>query len=335
MTVKSSALAAIIAATLCLGGPASAQQFTMKLSSPTINDVAHEWMKVFKAGVEARTKGRVKVEIYPANQLGQIPATVEGVAFGTIELAIPAIGFLLGLEPRFQVFDTPGLFVDIPHGEKVLTDPDIKKRVAEFGAAKGVEPLFVALTGDLMLLSHKPVRALADLKGQKIRVPGAAPLQVEPMRKQGVSPISMPLGEVLPAMQNRAIDGTIANLTAFTNFKFYDVAKTATYVPGAYGVISGVVNRNFMKSLGPDLEAIVRDEAAKAEKVYATWGVEDLDRLGQIWTKNGGELVKLPEAEGKRYVTEAGTVLPDVFAKNPRLKDDYDALVAAAARLRQ
>ena len=52
---------------------ASAQQFTMKLSSPTINDVTHEWMKAFKAGVEDRSKGRVKVEIYPANQLGQIP----------------------------------------------------------------------------------------------------------------------------------------------------------------------------------------------------------------------------------------------------------------------
>src|SRR3974390_1647225 len=87
---------------------ASAQQFTMKLSSPTINDVTHEWMKAFKAGVESRSNGRVKVEIYPANQLGQIPATVEGVALGTIEFAIPAVGFLIGLEPRFQVFDAAG-----------------------------------------------------------------------------------------------------------------------------------------------------------------------------------------------------------------------------------
>lgn len=39
-------------------------------------------MKEFKAGVETRSNGRIKVEIYPANQLGQLPATVEGVAFG-------------------------------------------------------------------------------------------------------------------------------------------------------------------------------------------------------------------------------------------------------------
>ncbi len=50
--------------------PASAQQFTMKLSSPTVNDLTQEWMKEFKAGVEARAGGRIKVEMYPANQLG-------------------------------------------------------------------------------------------------------------------------------------------------------------------------------------------------------------------------------------------------------------------------
>jgi TRAP-type C4-dicarboxylate transport system substrate-binding protein len=83
--------------------PASAQQFTIKISSPTVNDLTHEWMKAFKSGVEARAGGRIKVEMYPANQLGQIPATVEGVALGTIEVEAPATGFLLGLEPRFQL----------------------------------------------------------------------------------------------------------------------------------------------------------------------------------------------------------------------------------------
>jgi TRAP-type C4-dicarboxylate transport system substrate-binding protein len=65
-------------ALLGVAAPANvhAQQFTMKLSSPTVNDVTREWMKELKAGVEARSNGRIKVEIYPASQLGQIPATV-------------------------------------------------------------------------------------------------------------------------------------------------------------------------------------------------------------------------------------------------------------------
>ena len=104
---------AAMAAVLVFAGAASAQQFTMKLSSPTVNDAIHEWMKAFKAGVEQRSGGRVKVEIYPASQLGQIPATVEGVALGTIEFTIPAVGFLIGLEPRFQTLDAAGLFYSV------------------------------------------------------------------------------------------------------------------------------------------------------------------------------------------------------------------------------
>ncbi len=60
-----------------------------------------------KAGIEQRAGGRIKVEIYPANQLGQIPAVIEGVALGTIEVGGAASGFFASLEPRFQVLDAP------------------------------------------------------------------------------------------------------------------------------------------------------------------------------------------------------------------------------------
>ena len=82
----------------------------MKLSLPTVNDVTHEYFKRMKAGIEQRAAGKIKVDIYPANQLGQLPAVVEGVALGTIEAASSANGFWISLEPRFQVLDAPGMF---------------------------------------------------------------------------------------------------------------------------------------------------------------------------------------------------------------------------------
>src|SRR4029453_18287003 len=121
--------------------PAGAQQFTMKLSQPTINDVTHEYFKRLKAGIEQRAGGKIKVEIYPANQLGQLPVVVEGVALGTIEAAASANGFWISLEPRFQVLDAPGLFDSVPHGFKMLNDPEIRARMAAWGTDKGVEIL--------------------------------------------------------------------------------------------------------------------------------------------------------------------------------------------------
>src|SRR5690606_5985926 len=305
---RKSILGGALAALVLAVGPAGAEQFTMKISSPTINDANHEWMKTFKAGIEARSNGRVKVEIYPANQLGQIPATVEGVALGTIEMTLPATGFLIGLEPRFQVFDAAGLFDSIEHGYKVMNDPDIRRRLATFGEAKGVEPLLVIVHSPMMLVSHKAVRKVADFQGQKIRVPGGAPLHIEPFKKLGALPLSMPLGEVLPAMQNRAIDGFLAAITVFTTFKYYDVAKPMTGLPNPFLVVGGLVNRNFMKSLGPELEAMVREEAAKADAAVVSWRAEDSEKARDIWQKNGGELITLPPEEAKKYLADVTSV---------------------------
>ena len=325
------ALAVTLAA---LTGAAHAQQFTMKLSTPTINDVSHEWMKIFKDNVEKRSGGRIKVEVYPANQLGQIPRTVEGVALGTIEMTVPAVGFLIGLEPRFQVFDAPGLFDDVDHAQRVLTDPEVKKRIATFGASKGVEALFTFANGPLMLLSHKPVRRVEDLKGQKVRVPGGAPLHLEPFRRLGASPISMPLGEVMPAMQNRTVDGFTAGFIVFVAFKYFDVAKSVTQLPGSFLIASGLVNRTFFKSLG-ELEPMVREEARKAEELFATGAVADVTRIRGAWEKNGGETIVLPPAEHKRYLDHATSALPAILGANPQLKEDYEALQAAAKKHRK
>jgi TRAP-type transport system periplasmic protein len=325
---------AATAAVVLLAGAASAQQFTMKLSSPTVNDAIHEWMKTFKAGVEQRSSDRIKVEIYPASQLGQIPATVDGVTLGTIEFTIPAVGFLIGLEPRFQVFDAAGLFDSVEHGQKVLADPAVRARLASFGETKGVEPLVVALNGPLMVVSHKAIRTVADFKGQKIRVPGAAPLHIEPFKKLGALPVSIPLGEVLPAMQNKTIDGSISSFNVLTAFKYYDVTKTTTYLPESFLVVGGVVNRNFMKSIGPELAAIVREEARKAETVLSTVGVADVERIKQIWIKNGGEAITLPPAEASSYLKDVTSVIPSVLATDPKMQEDYDTLIAAAKRLR-
>ena len=322
------------AAALFATATAQAQQFTMKISSPTVADATAEWAKVFKAGVEARSKGKIKVEYYPGSQLGQIPATVDGVAMGTIEMSIPAVGFLIGLEPRFQVFDAPGLFDSMVHGEKVLGDPDIRKRFADLGAGKGIEPLTIFINGPQMIVSHKAIHGPADFRDQKIRVPGAAPMYVEPFRKLGASPLSIPLGEVLPALQNHTIDGAVAAIAVLTAFKYYDIAKPMTYLPGTFLVAAGIVNRAWMKSLGPELEAIVREESIKAESVYSNWGVDDAKRAADTWQQKGGQVITMAPDQAKQYLADVTSVMPPILAANPQVKADHDALVAAAKKYR-
>ena len=292
-TIRRLAMTGIVASALVAAAPVGAQQFTMKLSQPTINDVTYEYFKRLKAGIESRAGGKIKVDIYPANQLGQLPAVVEGVALGTIEAAASANGFWISLEPRFQVLDAPGLFDSVSHGFKVLNDPAIRARMANWGADKGVEILAPSLYSPLMLLSHKAVRAPGDLQGQKIRTQGGAPIQVEPLKKLGVIPVSLPLGEALPAMQNKTIDGMVGAAAPYVAFKYYDIAKPMTYLPSTLFAAPVVVNRQWLKSLGPDLEKIVREESRKAEDAFGDWNINDIKSKEEAWKANGGEIITM------------------------------------------
>jgi TRAP-type transport system periplasmic protein len=329
--IRTGAMLALAAAAL---GSAAAQEFTFRISSPTINDSTQEYAKTLKAGVEERSKGRIKVEFYPANQLGQIPATVDGVALGTIQMTLPAIGFFIGIEPRFQTLEATGLFDSMAHGNKVLADPEIRKRLSTFGEAQGVEPLFTILHGELFLVTSNPVNTVADLKGLKLRVAGAAPMHTEPFKRLGASPVAMPLGEVLPALQNRAIDGALMSIPVVMGFKYYDVTKTITRMPAGYLLISGLVNRRFMKSLGPELEAIVREESLKAEEKFNDWAFAAHDRLLAAWEKVGGRTANFSGEDRKAFQAAVDGSLAAVIANKPALKQDYEAFAAAAKKYR-
>lgn len=323
-----------IMAALLSGSAAMAQDFTLKVSSPTINDVTHLWMQEFKEGVETRSEGRISVELYPANQLGQIPATIEGVLMGTIEMTIPAVGFFAGFEPRFQVLDTPGLFDSIEHGQRVMADPEVRELLSTLGNNAGVEPLFVYLNGPLMALSHDPIRTVADFRGQRIRLPGAAPVQTIPFDSLQASGQSMPLGEMLPSMQNRVIEGGVAAFAIFDAYRYYDVAREITYLPKSYLMAGALVNSAFLASLGPDLEAIVREEALRTQELFSTYGVDVVNDIEANWEANGGTIIRFSEEDEAEFLSIVEEGVLRFINGNPELKAVYDVLAAAAERHR-
>jgi len=316
---------------------AQAQQkvITMKASSVGLNDINHEYFKLFKAGIEAKSNGRIKVDIFPASQLGPLPRTIEGVTLGTIDLDQPAIGFLVGLDKRFVVFDAPGLFDDQPHAVASLKDETLRKRISTMGAAKNLEATYILVNGPLMLLSHQAIRTVDDLKGKRLRAPGGAPMHIEPFKKLGALPLTMPLNEAMPAMQNKGIDGLMSGFSIMTAFKYWDIAKTVTELPGSFLVGAVITNPKTLASYGTELEGMVRAELRKAEDIYTNNGLADLEKVRNVWRTNGGEIIRMSAAESRRYVTEASSVLPALMAADPQLRDDYEVFVATAKKYRK
>src|SRR5204862_7767909 len=103
-----------------------------------------------------------------------------------------------------------------------------------------------------------------------------------------------------------------------------------TFLPATLFAAPVVANRQFMKSLGPELEKIVREESAKAEVLFSDYNVADIKSKEEIWRKNGGEVITMSPEEAKRYVDMVSPVAATILSSNPNINDDYDTFLAAA-----
>lgn len=336
MKLAHAAAAAIATAATVLVGPGSAvaQEFTMKISAPvapTTKDVVFAWMTEFEKGVEQATNGRIDVQLYPANQLGQLPAAVEGVALGTIETTFSIIGFLSALDPRYQVLDAAGLFDSETHAMKTLNDPSVREMLSQFGAKANTEPLVILLSGQSVVVSKTAIDEIADFGGLKIRTGGATPLLNRPLEALGAAPVPLPLGEVLPALQTGAIDASTANMAVINAFKFQDVATEATYLPGNFTIVGGAVSKEFLTRIGPDLEAVVREVANKTtETVFPDYVTNGPAGLEALWTKNGGTIRNLNDDQAAAYLEAVGPVIADIVMQDAQMQKDFATLQQAA-----
>jgi C4-dicarboxylate-binding protein DctP len=105
-----------------------------------------------------------------------------------------------------------------------------------------------------------------------------------------------------------------------------------TFLPATMFAAPVVINRGWLKSIGPDLEKIVREESRKAEEVFGQWDIDDIKAKEDIWKKNGGEVITMSPEESKKYVDTVAPVAAQILAANPRVKEDYDAILAAAKK---
>lgn len=331
--MKRATSAALVALVAAIAQPGVAADYTLKVSSPTNNDSILKWMQGFEQRLEESSEGAIDVQLYPANQLGQIPATVEGIAMGTLEVTAPASGFFVQLDKRFEVLSVPGLFSDMAHAQRVLADDAVLDRLSQYANDQGVETIAAFPHGRLALVSTKAVNAISDLEGQRIRVAGPTTLNTGPFKRLDASPLSMPLGEVLPAMQNGVVDGMIAGIPVFVLGRYYDVADTMTVLPESYLVVTAVASQAFLEAIGEDLADQVRVAAREALPEMNEWNLGMTARMEGLWEDNGGTVVTISGDDAATYLDVISAVTIEATNENATLEPELDFLRAAAARL--
>jgi C4-dicarboxylate-binding protein DctP len=303
--------------------------YVMKLSLATVNDPLHEFAKNYAAAVEKDSGGRINVEIYPASQLGSTQRQAEGVQFGEIQCLVVPPEFLVGIDERFEVLAAPGLVKSLADGQRLVADPAVRKLMLGLGADKGLHGVALFPVAQSSVVSRMPIRRLADFKGKKIRV-FASQFQTVAVQRLGATPKPMTLGDVLPALQDNAIDGALSSLTVFTTMRYWDAAKYVTEIgqPAIFGV--GEISKKWYDALPADLRRIVDKDATAEATAIAPWTADFDAKASKAWTGNGGELINLPSDDQATLLATLASVGPDVSGSKPQLKAAYQMVMDAA-----
>lgn len=316
-------------------GVARAQQpYVMKISTPTIHDIPDKWSANFAAAVEKDSGGRIKAQLYPASQLGSIPRQIEGTQFGSIQMEVAPPEFMVGLDPRFEVLAAPGLLTSQAHGQRLAADPAVLKLMLSLGANKGLHGVGLFMAEQSVMVTRMPLRHVADFKGKKIRI-FASQFQSEAFKRLGITPVAMTLGDVLPAIQQGAIDGAVTGIGPVANFHMVDAAKFVTLTGQPAIFLIAEVNQKWFDALPKDLQQIIEKEAKAQSLAINPYAVEQVKQSEAAYKAGGGELIELPPSEKTAMMKSIASVAPDVSSKNPALAAAYKIVSDAAAQTRQ
>src|SRR4051812_48730446 len=161
----------------------------------------------FKELAEARTKGRVKVEVYPNSQLFKDGEELQMLQLGSVQMLAPSVSKFGPLGAReFEIFDLPYIFDDYADLHKV-TQGLVGQRLMKKLESKGIQGLAFWDNGFKVMSANKPLKTPADFRGIKMRIQSSKVLDGQ-MRALGATPQVMAFAEVYQALQTGVVDGT-------------------------------------------------------------------------------------------------------------------------------
>jgi C4-dicarboxylate-binding protein DctP len=258
-------------------GPASAQEILLRYATqmPAKHHLTQADYRFAKM-VAAKTKGRVKIEIYPAGQLYKGAALVNAVRTGALDMGIIYGGAMTGIVPLIDVFDIPFIFSDY-RAIQGHWNKQVGAIIRQRAMAKGIKILSFGAYGDSFAIinSKRPLRVPADFAGLKIR--GNTPMSVEAIKALGASPVRMSSSGVYAALQRGTIDGASTGLGSIVSRKWFEVSKNVTVTSASYSVWPVMIGAKKWASLPADIRAVIQAAATDNEN-YIISLVEKKDR---------------------------------------------------------
>ena len=289
-----------------------------------ISDLTGQAADRFAEELNKRSNGKIKVEVYPAGQLGGERELLEGLQIETIQMGVIALGLLSLYDPLANLFVMPYMIRSTKHCEKVWGGPIGEEIFESIRQKAGIRVLpFLLHRGDRYLTVNKPVYSPGDLKGIKIRVP-EDPISIATWEAFGANPVAMSYTEVFSALKQGVIDAQENPLSNIYSMGVHQVLK--------YLVLTGhlrhedfsfMFNDKFWQGLPEDLKTLILEIAKETQQwAYQELLMEENLLLGKIVLEGKMDVI-YPDI--KAFEKLAREIPKQQF---PELMDYYNKIVA-------
>lgn len=302
---------------LSIGFSASVAPAKIKLTYNNYLPPTHIGSRVSEAWcqeIEKRTDGEVTVMHFAGGQLLKGPDVFEGVVNGIADIGFSNLAYTRGRFPEMEICDLP---LGMPSGwvsTHVVNRFYQKYKPEEFDKAKVF--YFSASGPNLISTTEKPIRTLADLKGQTLRATGRIADTAEAL---GATSRPIAIGETYESVKRSVISGVMLPLETMKAFRLGELLKycTADWQVGNVYTFYAVMNMDKWNSLPDHIQKIF--EAVNAEWVEkSAVGWNDVDRTGaEFFKSKGGQIIQLSDEEAARWNQAVEPVI-DAYIEDTR-----------------
>jgi TRAP-type transport system periplasmic protein len=300
--MKRAFLKSVVAiAALAAAGASLAQERTIKFA--TQNPKGHPiviGMEKFAEIVQAKSGGKIKVNLFPGGQLGSDQANVTAVQGGTLEMVSMNTGILASVAKELAIVDFPFLFANAKEADTLMDGPVGKKLHAKLEEKGIVGVAFFELGFRHITNSKRPLNKVEDIDGLKLRViPN--PINVDWVKALGANPTPMPFPEVYGGLESKAIDGQENPLTVIAANKFWEVQKHVAITNHQYNPQSVIFSKKVWDTLSAAEKKVIEDAALEAAKYQREQSRAMMATALDTMKKNGMAVTEFPPAEVAKF----------------------------------
>lgn len=244
----------------------SAHAVVLKIA--TLAPDGTSWMNEMRAAgknIAKRTNNRVKLKFYPGGIMGNEKAVLRKMRIGQLHGSAFTNGTLAKLAPENQIYSMPLKFRTYEEMTYVRSKLDhvLLKSLYE----KGYTAYKIAGDGFAYLLSKNPVSNLTELAKEKVWVPKGDIISRAMLEELGISPISLPLTDVLTGLQTGLFTTVGAPPGFAIALQWHTKVKYLADMPMFFSYGALVFSNKSLKRIKPADQKVMREEISKTFEI--------------------------------------------------------------------